>query len=142
MLENPFLGVGYETFPVYYDRYYKVHDGSFLSRRKEVAHNSLVEVGATIGFPALITYLLMHLAVFRKEKRPRKFGKKSVVQDDFVLMTEIALKASIITYFVGAMFMSVAFYPYIYHLLAISIIVKRLVREGGQPNIISGPKHG
>lgn len=132
MVKNPMLGIGYDAFPEHYDRYYKVHDGSFLMRRKEVAHNSMVEVGATIGIPALIVYLWMHWCVFKRGKRPKKPKADIGELDNFLLKFEIALKASVVTYFVGSIFMSVAFYPYLYHLLAFSIIAKRLIRENSK----------
>lgn len=126
--EYPLLGVGFKTFPEHYDRFYKVRDGSYLSRRKEVAHNSLIEVASTLGIPALILYLWFHLSVFSSRSLLKKYKEP---ESEFVFLESfrVCLSGAILTYFVGAFFMSVAFYPYIYFLLGLTIIKVRLVKE-------------
>ena len=48
--EFPVMGVGYWAFSEHYYYFYKVeNNGSFLSSRKEIAHNSLIKLAATIG---------------------------------------------------------------------------------------------
>lgn len=124
----PLLGVGFRAFPEHYDRYYKVSTGSYISNRKEVAHNSLVEVASTLGVPALILYIMFHVSVFSS----RSLLKKHTDQGPALIFLEsfrVSLNAAVITYFVGAFFISLTFYPYIYFLLAMSIIRTRLVRE-------------
>lgn len=127
-LKNPWLGVGHGAFPQHYDLFYKHDDGSFLMSRQEVAHNSLVQVSSTLGIPALIIYLIFHYFVYRRVKIPK--NKRYVGDVDIVFMDniKIALRASVIVYFVGAFFMSVAFYPYIYFLLSLSIIYDHVER--------------
>lgn len=124
--DYPWLGVGLGAFPQHYQFYYKTEHGTFLSNRREVAHNSLIQVAANTGIPALIVYLLLHSLVFERKSSNRNAGD---TEKDFVEHFRHALNASIITYFVGAFFMSVAFYPYIYLLISFSIIRKRLVKN-------------
>ncbi|AZR42805.1 O-antigen ligase family protein [Marinobacter salarius] len=130
-LNRPLLGVGYKAFSEHY--YINYRDGEDLAiQRKEVAHNSLVQVASTLGIPSLIIYCLFHLFVIN---RPSWFPKrKSITWNEgdelFLKNCAIALNASVIVYFIGAFFMSVAFYPYIYFLMSISIILDRLKREG------------
>lgn len=121
-MENPLLGIGYRAFPEHYHQYYKVNDGSFLMRRREVSHNSLVEVASTIGLPALAIYLYFHFMILKRNRR----SKERTEDNEFLRHFGISLNASVITYFVGAFFMSVTFYPYIYLLLSLSIIRNRL----------------
>lgn len=126
--EYPLLGAGLQTFPEHYHRHYKVTDGSFLSRRKEVAHNSLIQVVSTLGIPALILYLWFHFSVFSFKSLVKKYkdpGPELVFLESF----RTSLNAAILTYFLGAIFMSIAFYPYIYFLLGLVIIKVRLSRE-------------
>lgn len=126
--EYPWLGVGYRTFPEHYHRYYKVSDGSYLSNRREVAHNSLIEVASNLGVPALILYLWLHFLVFSR----KSFINTKTKPDSEVIFMEsfrIALNGAILTYFVGAFFMSIAFYPYIYFLLSLAIVQRRLVKN-------------
>ncbi|PFG54824.1 O-antigen ligase [Marinobacter sp. LV10R520-4] len=126
--EYPLLGVGFKAFPEHYHRHYKVMDGSFLSNRKEVAHNSMIEVVSTLGIPALILYLWFHFSVFsigsllKKHKEPEP---ELVFFESF----RVSLNGAILTYFIGAIFMSITFYPYIYFLLGLAIIKVRLFKE-------------
>ena len=126
--EYPLLGVGFGAFPEHYDRFYKVKDGSFLSNRKEVAHNSLIEVVSTLGIPALILYIWFHFSVFSSRSLLKKH-KEPVPEIVFLESFRVALNGAILTYFVGAIFMSIAFYPYIYFLLGLAIIKVRLFKE-------------
>tara|TARA_R110002074_G_scaffold336300_1_gene506755 strand:- start:1245 stop:2360 length:1116 start_codon:yes stop_codon:yes gene_type:complete len=126
--EYPLLGVGFGAFPEHYDRFYKVKDGSFLSNRKEVAHNSLIEVVSTLGIPALILYIWFHFSVFSSRSLLKKH-KEPVPEIVFLESFRVSLNGAILTYFVGAIFMSIAFYPYIYFLLGLAIIRVRLYKE-------------
>lgn len=126
--EYPLLGVGFKAFPEHYHRHYKVMDGSFLSNRKEVAHNSIIEVVSTLGIPALVLYIWFHFSVFSSRsllKRHKNPGPDLVFLESF----RVALNGAILTYFVGAIFMSITFYPYIYFLLGLAIIKVRLFKE-------------
>lgn len=116
-LKNPLLGVGYDSFPEHFHQYYKVNDGSYVMSRREVSHNSLIQVASTTGLPALIIYLWLHYLIFNHRKTKRG-GRDFVFHDHFCL----ALRGGVITYFIGAFFMSVVFYPYIYLLLSLSIM--------------------
>ncbi len=138
----PLLGVGFRAFPQHYDIYYKVDDGSKSSKRKEVAHNSLIEVVSQLGVPALILYLWFHFSVFSSRsllKNQKDPGSDLMFLDSF----RVSLNGVLLTYFVGAFFVSIAFYPYIYFLLSLAIIKKLLtekhVREHKLDNLNKHP---
>ncbi|WP_179959394.1 O-antigen ligase family protein [Marinobacter changyiensis] len=124
----PLLGVGFRTFPEHYQRYYKVNDGSYLANRKEVAHNSLIEVISTLGIPALILYLWFHFSVFSNKSLLKKYIDPGP-ELEFLESFRICLNGAVLTYFVGALFMSITFYPYIYFLLSLAIIKRSLTRN-------------
>jgi putative inorganic carbon (HCO3(-)) transporter len=126
--QYPWLGVGFRAFPEHYHRLYKVNDGSYLSRRREVAHNSLIEVVSTLGIPALILYLWFHISVFSSRSLLKKH-KEPMPELIFLEGFRVSLNAAILTYFVGAIFMSITFYPYIYFLLGLALIKVRLFKE-------------
>ena len=130
--EYPLLGVGFRTFPEHYHRFYKVSNGSYLSNRKEVAHNSIIEVASTLGIPALILYLSFHFYIFSSRSLLKNHKD---VRPDLIFLDSfrISMNGAVLTYFVGAFFMSVTFYPYIYFLLALAIIRVRLsMQEEGE----------
>jgi putative inorganic carbon (HCO3(-)) transporter len=126
--QHPLLGVGLNAFPEHYHIHYKVKDGTFLSNRREVAHNSLVQVASTLGIPALILYIWFHFSVFSNRSM---LGKHQDPGPDlkFLDSFRVSLNVALLTYFVGAIFMSITFYPYIYFLLALAIIKVRLFKE-------------
>lgn len=125
-LENPWFGVGYRAFPEHFDIYYRGLDSRLTITRLEVAHNSLVEVASTLGLPALFFYLLMHLALMKKTKPS---GRLPETDQDVVVHMSRALSAATIVYFVGAFFMSIAFYPYIYFLLSLKIMLNNVAHQ-------------
>lgn len=123
--ENPLLGVGLGAFSEHYHIFYKVKDGDFLSSRREVAHNSLVQVASTIGIPAAALYLWFHFLIFSRRSLEKKH-KDPRPEISFLESFRVSLNGAVLTYFVGAFFMSVTFYPYIYFLLSLAIIKRSL----------------
>jgi putative inorganic carbon (HCO3(-)) transporter len=126
-MENPYSGVGYDTFPEYYHNYYKEDGGGYLSTRKEVSHNTIIQVISTLGFPALFIYLLIHKRIYYVVKN--KYLKKIAGIDFLSRNIVFSLKAGVLTYFVGSMFMSIAFYPYLYLLCGLSIALTRFITK-------------
>lgn len=127
-LDNPWTGVGYSAFPEYYEEHYKQYSESYVTGRKEVSHNSLVQIASTMGIPALIIYLLLHLRVLYR--LPRKLlppGEDT--HNQHLISINRSLHAGLITFFVGSFFMSIAFYPYIYLLLGLSIALNSVAKN-------------
>ncbi len=126
--DNPWTGIGISTFPQYYNDYYKVSHKGYLGGREEVSHNSLIQVASTMGIPALFLYLMMHIRIFYSTSR-KSLQQINADQNPLPLGIHYSLRSGILTYFVGAFFMSVAFYPYIYLLCGLSIALHRVVKE-------------
>lgn len=124
MNENPFFGVGYYTFAQYFsDNYsYLKDDDSYLGKRNEVAHNSFVEVGSTLGYSGLACYVGMILICYFQNRAVRKRMKSIEYgpSEQWIYHYSIGLDATMVVYVVGSFFMSVAFYPYIYLLMMFS----------------------
>ena len=125
--QNPWTGVGYNAFPEYYNDYYKIGGEGYLANRREVSHNSLVQVASTMGIPALFLYLMIHIRIFYTI--PKKMLLPGTDHNPLLLGIHRSLRAGIITFFIGAFFMSVAFYPYIYLLCGLSIALRRLTEK-------------
>ena len=125
--ETPWTGVGYNAFPKYYQDYYKVSGEGYLANRSEVSHNSMVQVVSTLGIPALLVYLMIHIRIFYNI--PKKLLLPGTDNNPLLLSIRCSLRAGVITYFIGAFFMSVAFYPYLYLLCGLSIALRRLTEK-------------
>jgi len=126
-MDNPWIGIGHNAFPDYYNDYYREGGSGYLSNRKEVSHNSLIQVMSTLGFPALFIYLLLHKRILHAI--PNKLLKNDDEFSPLLRNMAYSLRAGLITFFVGALFMSVAFYPYLYLLCGLSVALVRVSKK-------------
>lgn len=119
--------------------------------RGRAFHNSYFEMLGEQGFPGLILWLyLQAICLLRMEKMRRRY-KTCAYEDQWVRPLATALQAGHLVYLLGAMFVGIAFQPFIYMLIALQIglhtYIKRREEEarwrplsvevGGQ---VSGPE--
>ena len=65
MEDNPWTCVGTNAFAECYNDYFRTTGKSgYISNRKEVAHNSLSQIGSNIGILGLFIYVLLHALIF------------------------------------------------------------------------------
>ena len=129
-----FFGTGYYTFSQYFSDHYTspFEDNGSGYYRKEVAHNSFVEVGSTLGYIGLIWYSWLIFLCYKTNKITRRILKSNKSTDKYlnwIYCYSIGLDAAIIAYLIGSFFMSVAFYPYIYFLIMFSYSLKTCVTK-------------
>ena len=132
--EYPFLGTGYYTFPLYFKDHYsfEMDQSSYLGQRSEVAHNSLIQTASTMGYTGLVVYLYLQYLCYSINRDSRKRLEtlgESNEKIRWMYKYSKGLDAAIVTYFIGAFFMSVAFYPYIYLLLQLTQSMNNSIRE-------------
>lgn len=124
MNNNPFLGVGHYGFADYYQDNYTFQDdrAEFLISRKEVAHNSLIQVGSSLGYTGLLCYVYMMYLCYSLNKKTRDMIRKNtnLTGINWAYKYSKGLDIALVTYFIGSFFMSIAFYPYIYLLMMFS----------------------
>jgi len=132
MQQNKLLGVGFNGFPEeFHNHYSHLNDtmDTYLSNRKEVAHNTFIQIGSTLGYLGLICYLWLIYLCFSLNRKTRKIlnsnNKTNITSWPY--RYTIGLDAALITYLVGSLFMSVAFYPYIYLMLMMSQSLKNCI---------------
>ncbi len=127
----PWLGVGFQAFPAYFHANYadEIPEGSGFGQRREVAHNTLIEVSSEMGYLGLITYMWMYFIVFRINKQSRRLlrGSNLDKEQPWLYQFTIGLDIAQILYLVGAFFMSVALYPYTYFMIMFSLSMKNSV---------------
>jgi len=129
-----FFGTGYYTFSQYFSDHYTspFEDESTGYTRKEVAHNSFVEVGSTLGYIGLIWYSWLIFLCHKANKITRRILKSNKSKDKYtnwIYCYSIGLDGAIIAYLIGSFFMSVAFYPYIYFLIMFTYVLKTVVTK-------------
>lgn len=113
-------------------------------------HSSYFEMLGEQGFPGLILWLILHISgVWRMEVLRRRYSKSQKPGEQWIAPLANALQNAQIIYLVGALFVGVAFQPFIYMLIALQIgldtyltrrrqeaawkpIAKKLRRHAGQ----------
>jgi len=124
MLQHPLLGVGAGNFPTAEGTISPVaHLSASRGVKWSVSHNSYVQVGAELGVPGLIMFLLLFSGAFRGLRRvqaapwPLRPGERSPPATQLAQ----ALAAALIGFMVGGFFLSLAYRDLLYVLLALSV---------------------
>ena len=116
LLEHPFLGVGYFNFPPYYNDYYSF---DLLYDSAELPHNILVQVGADLGFPGLIIYLLLIWQGFKIPALVRARLADQGRRDDWRVPMSKGLAVGFLGFLIAGQFVSIVYYPYMWIHLAL-----------------------
>jgi O-antigen ligase len=123
MHDHKWIGVGYYAFPAYFSTYYAPYiTFENFTYRREVAHNSLVQVGSELGYTGLFFYLWMVFHCFILSRRARELSKKLPDMEavKWIPKYTICMDLAVVGYLIGSFFMSVAFYPFIYLFLMLN----------------------
>nr|WP_251068197.1 O-antigen ligase family protein [Marinobacter sp. C7] len=128
MQSHPWLGVGYYNYIPYYEKYYPE---DMLYSRAELPHNIFIQVGADLGYPALVLYLSMIIYVYLKTKALKK-SLRSQGKDPLFVNILDGLNISLVGFVVAGQFVSVVYYPFLWIHFAIfvsceNIIIKEMV---------------
>ena len=117
MLDHPVIGVGPAMFPVYYEPY--ANNIGLLVRNdaEREAHNLYLGVGAELGIPGLIVFLLIAFSVIRLLRRARRAS--IVRRPDLERLTTPFLLA-LLTYYTTGMFLHLSFGRFYWLMLAVA----------------------
>jgi len=108
ILEHPFTGVGVGQFAVAEGESHKDIGGKWSA-----AHNSFIQIGAELGVGGLFFFIML---IFYLLKRIRKLSSK----DPRLLIYRDSLEVSLVGYLVGSFFLSQAYSPDLYFLVAMT----------------------
>lgn len=132
MLSRPLFGVGVRCFPQAEGMLSSVGVQRTLTAQGfkwSAAHNSFVEVGAELGLPALILFVLAFLRSIKTLARlPARAGPATVTPADGALAQ--ALIGSLLGYIVSGFFLSQAYSAYLYGLFGLVIGLTKLYPHG------------
>ncbi|HCW91034.1 MAG TPA: hypothetical protein DHU56_13430 [Marinobacter sp.] len=123
MLDNPVLGIGYFNFIPYYERYYRE---DMLFSNAELPHNIFIQVGTDAGFIGLVIYLSLVLYAF--------LSMGAIVRHKTQAnLLEAALASgfnySLIGFLVAGQFVTVAYYPFLWIHLGMTVSLKNISGE-------------
>lgn len=129
MLENPLLGVGINAF--------EAADGAIVKVGKwSAAHNSLVQIGAELGVPGLLAYLVLVVGLLQRSiKIASSVGEK----DDFYWYTGMAISCSLVGYLVNGFFLSMAYSNLAFLIFGIAFAFINLGNKKQSFKIDTGP---
>jgi probable O-glycosylation ligase (exosortase A-associated) len=112
-LSRPFLGTGFEGWRA-------------ITRRDW--HNSSVEMLSEHGFIAFgLWFSLIFGTILSLSRLPRKV--KGVQGLEWVANYSYMLRASLIAYFVGTSFLGLSYWDILYHLIFISVLVRKFAMQ-------------
>jgi len=120
--DRPLLGVGVGAYNVAYGVKYGGKAGPWFS-----THNAYIQIGADLGFFGILAYLALMYLIWRENTRLIKLNQRT--GDNFFLALSQSLKAALIAYSVGSLFLSVGYYPHLYLLLSITMVLKILKKH-------------
>jgi O-antigen ligase len=112
MFTHPFLGVGLNNFPIY----------SFSGK---LSHNAYTQVGAELGLPALVVYVMLMVWSLKNLSRIEHASYEKRRTSRYYALA-IGLQASLVAYMVTSFFISVAFTWYLYYLVGYAVCLRRL----------------
>jgi len=95
-------------------------------------HSAYFEMLGEQGFPGLVLWLLLHISgLFGMEKLRRTY-RDAAPEDAWIAPLATALQHGQIIYLVGALFVGIAFQPFIFMLIGVQIALTEHVRRGRQ----------
>lgn len=128
MLDHPVFGVGIANFPV--------AEGvlSSLAERQQYGigvrwtapHNSFVQVGAELGVAGLLLFLALLAAAFRALGAVQRRALPPDTDGVDPRAMAQALTASLIGFLIGAFFLSLAYSPMLYALIALVVALQKV----------------
>lgn len=146
--DHPFGG-GFDAFLGNYIEY-ELADGSKIVDSARAYHNSYFEMLGEQGYPGFAIWITLHLlGVIQMESIHRRYRNNKRPNLQWVSPFAVALQNSQIIYLTGAMFVGIAFQPFIYMIIAMQIgfstYMKRLEREENwrvqEPANLESPKN-
>ncbi|MEO9599573.1 putative O-glycosylation ligase, exosortase A system-associated [Parasphingorhabdus sp.] len=97
-------------------------DARLVEDEARAFHSSYFEMLGEQGYPGLILWLIIHVGgLWRMELLRRKYSKSKKEGEQWVAPLAIALQNGHIIFLVGALFVGIAYQPFVYMLVALQI---------------------
>jgi len=97
-------------------------DARLVEDESRAFHSSYFEMLGEQGYPGLILWLIIHVGgLWRMELLRRRYAKSEKQSEQWVAPLAIALQHGHVIYLVGALFVGIAYQPFVYMLVALQI---------------------
>jgi O-antigen ligase len=117
IVDHPVLGVGPDMFPVYYEEYAQVVGILIRNDAAREAHNLYLGIGAELGIPGLIVFLIIAVLTIRMILAARRASL--IRRPDLERLTTPYLLA-LLTYYVTGLFLHLSFGRFYWLMLAVA----------------------
>lgn len=117
MVDHPVIGVGPAMFPAYYEPYANTVGILVRNDVEREAHNLYLGVGAELGIPGLIVFLLVGLSTVRMLLKARR---ASILRRPDLERLATPFLLALMTYYVTGMFLHLSFGRFYWLMLAVS----------------------
>ncbi|MCG3169179.1 MAG: hypothetical protein CALGDGBN_00692 [Pseudomonadales bacterium] len=125
---HPVSGVGFFNFIPYYASHFP-HD--VIVEKIELPHNIFVQVGSELGYPGLVAYIAILVALWRTGSKISALGLLVKTEDNgFSCRFGKAANVSLVGFVVAGQFVSVVYYPFLWiHAALVVAMHSVLLRE-------------
>jgi O-antigen ligase len=117
MVDHPIIGVGPGMFPVFYEEYANVVGLLVRNDAERQAHNLYLGLGAEVGIPGLIVFLIIGFLTMRMLLRARR---ASLVRRPDLERLATPYLLALFTYYVTGMFLHLSFGRFYWLMLAVA----------------------
>jgi O-antigen ligase len=117
MVDHPIIGVGPGMFPVFYEEYANVVGLLVRNDAERQAHNLYLGLGAEVGIPGLIVFLIIGFLTTRMLPRARR---ASLVRRPDLERLATPYLLALFTYYVTGMFLHLSFGRFFWLMLAVA----------------------
>lgn len=122
---NPLTGVGHNAYSVMYDTYDPSEGAYGFSR---AVHSTWFAILAELGYTGLLLFLLILANALLACRRARRLAKKHPELENLGYFAT-AIEGALVAAAVGGTFITFQYVEMLWHTLALSIVVDRLVAE-------------
>jgi probable O-glycosylation ligase (exosortase A-associated) len=122
---HPLTGVGHNAYSVMYNQY-DPSEAEFGEGR--AVHSSWFAVLAELGYPGLLLFLMIIGHALLTCRRARRLAKKNPDLQNLGYFA-MAIEGALVTFAVGGTFVTFQYVEMLWHTLALSMVVDRLVAE-------------
>lgn len=120
--QHPVLGIGFNAWTPYYQRYY--------NPKGKVQHNIFVEAASELGFPGLLLFIALIGYTFWENRRTRHITKVGGSNPNrFIYYMAHGFDGALIGYLVSGFFVTILFYPYFWVNLAFTMSLAMVSRQ-------------
>ncbi len=123
--EHPVFGVGFFNFAAYYDANYPE---DVLFNSAQLPHNIFVQVGTDTGLTGLFIYLMILYSNAKSAREIQNVCIRAGPEPIFAASIAKGLLTSLWGFIIAGQFVSVAYYPFIWMNLAMTVALLNVVR--------------